>query len=141
MNVLFVCRGNVGRSQMAEVIFNLLSEGKNIAFSAGTKVNENEGQKLKEKVPAANVLRVLNELGVNAEDNVRTQLTLEILNKADVIISMAEPETIPDYLKDNIKVIYWDIIDPFEKSLEETRDIRDQINSLVKDLIDNIGLE
>ncbi len=34
MKVLFICRANVGRSQMAEAIFNKFSEG-NLAVSAG----------------------------------------------------------------------------------------------------------
>ena len=47
MNVLFVCNGNVSRSQVAETMFNHLSEHR--ATSAGTAVRhlETEGQTLR----------------------------------------------------------------------------------------------
>ncbi|MCL5101750.1 MAG: hypothetical protein M1544_00105 [Candidatus Marsarchaeota archaeon] len=35
MKVLFVCKANVGRSQMAEAIFNKLAKGMAVATSAG----------------------------------------------------------------------------------------------------------
>ena len=46
MKILFVCKGNVGRSQMATALFNKMSKIK--ASSAGTNVKEDEGQKIKE---------------------------------------------------------------------------------------------
>ena len=65
MKVLFVCRGNVGRSQMAAVLFTKYSGIK--AFSAGTKVFEGENQKIKElslaeiKSSALNITRLSKE--------------------------------------------------------------------------------
>ena len=35
MKVLFICKANVGRSQMAEAIFDSLAKGKAISKNAG----------------------------------------------------------------------------------------------------------
>lgn len=140
MKVLFVCRGNVGRSQMAEAIFNKLAPDNWTAISVGTKVfdkdgNSKEGEKLKDRVGAEQVLFVLKELGIRAENAERNQITEELVTAADKIVIMAEKETWPDYLIGNDKIIYWDIIDPKAKELEDTRVIREQIHGLVERLI------
>lgn len=135
MNILFVCSGNVGRSQIAEVIFNSLAQERNVATSAGTTVKENEGQKLRDMEAASNVLTVLKEIGVDATENTRNQLTPELIEDADVVVSMAEVETLPEYLANSPGIIYWKVADPFNQSLEFTQDTRDEIGNLVKELL------
>src|SRR3989338_10979201 len=49
MKILFICKSNVGRSQMAPAFFNKLSK-KHKAVGAGTHVRENENQSLHEFV-------------------------------------------------------------------------------------------
>ena len=110
MKILFVCRGNVGRSQMAVALFYKYSGIK--AFSAGTKVFEKEGQKLKEIPLAEPVIRFMREEGIDVAGNTRTQLTPEMIKDFDKIIVMAEPETIPEYLSKSDKAEFWDIEDP-----------------------------
>jgi protein-tyrosine-phosphatase len=137
--VLFICRGNVGRSQMAEVIFNKMMDGKNVSTSAGTKVFNKEGESrdgrlLKETLGAENVILSLAQIGIDASDNKRTQLTPEILEDCDKAIVMAEPETVPDYLKNSDKTIYWDVQDPKGMDLEDTSKIRNQIELSIKNL-------
>lgn len=143
MKVLFVCRGNVGRSQMGEEIFKQLTNGEHETSSAGTKVYDKEGvsqdgKKLGDLVAANEVVNSLKEIGVEAGDNVRTQLTPEMVEAADKIIVMAEPETIPDFLKNSDKVTYWEVGDPKGMDQEGTNKIRDQITELVKDFISKI---
>ena len=46
MKVLFVCNGNVGRSQAAEAYFNRLSK-KNTAISAGINTEKYGNRRLK----------------------------------------------------------------------------------------------
>jgi len=101
MKILFVCRGNVGRSTMAAALFTKYSGIK--AFSAGTKVLENENQKIKEIPLAEPVIRFMKKEGINVAENTRTQLTLEMIPEFDKIIVMAEPETIPEYLSKSDK--------------------------------------
>lgn len=138
MNVLFICRANVGRSQMAAALFNKYAEGKHLACSAGTKVDV-EGQKLKDRETAENVLKSLDEVGIDARENVRTQLTEPIAQTADYIVSMVERDTLPDYLQTNSNVRYWSVVDPFGQSLQFTRDRRDEIEQKVKELVNELG--
>jgi len=134
MKILFVCRGNVGRSQIAEEVFNSLTT-KHTSISAGTEVFENENQKIGSLESASNVLNVLREIGIEAKDNIRTQLTLQMLNEADLVVSMAEDESSPDYLLNSNNAQFWDITDPFKQSLGFTRDLRIKITKLVTKLL------
>ncbi|MEK7194586.1 MAG: low molecular weight phosphatase family protein [Patescibacteria group bacterium] len=144
MRVLFICRGNVGRSQVAEVIFNKLAKGKHLAVSAGTIVINPEGKSqdgvtLKDVPGAEKVLTALSEIGIDASENKRSQLSPEMLDTADKVIVMAEKDTIPDYLSKNSEFTYWELKDPKKESLEFMRDIRDQIQVLVKELINTLS--
>ena len=69
MNILFICKANAGRSQMANAFFNKLSK-KNKSISAGALVNEKEGESLPEFV-----LKCMEEEGYDLSNEVRKQLT------------------------------------------------------------------
>ena len=132
MKVLFVCRGNVGRSQMAEALFEKLSEMK--SFSVGTKVNF-EGQKIGEIELAKLVVDSMRKHGLDVSGNIVKQLKPEMISKFDKIIVMAEPETIPDYLRDNKKVEFWEIEDPKGKDENFHRKTILQIEKKILELI------
>ena len=51
MKVLFICKANVGRSQMAEAIFNNFTMGKASAISAGVDPGSYEGKMIEEVGP------------------------------------------------------------------------------------------
>ena len=137
MKVLFICGGNVARSQMAEAIFNNLSDGKNSAVSAGTKViregSNREGQKIKEK--DINIVNVMKEISIDVSNHVRNQITPRMFADADRVIVMVPSENIPEYVKSDSKTFFWDIPDPFNQSFEFMRQVRNQIQYLVKNLI------
>lgn len=139
MKVLFVCRANVGRSQMAEVIFNSLAGKAHQAVSAGTQVGDDEGQRIGDRPSVVHVLSVLNEIGIDASNNTRMQLTEDLIEEVDVVVSMAEADTLPDFLKNKPEIVYWNVIDPFDQSLDFTRDTRDQLIELVKDLLTRLS--
>lgn len=139
MKVLFVCEGNVGRSQMATAIFKHMTNGSHVVFSAGTKVirdgdRSREGTRLGDTVGAEHVLTVLQEIGINASGFTRTQVTQELVEASDIAVVMTGKEAVPEYLKSSPKVIFWEVPDPFQKSLEFTRDIRNLITELLKGL-------
>jgi len=133
MKVLFVCRANVGRSQMAMEFFNRFSK-KNHAFSAGTVVGDTEGKNLDEKV-----MNGMAELGYDLSKNTRKQLTLQMVEEADKIFVMAQKETIPDYLKNSKKTVYWNVPDGKGQPYYFVCKMRDQIKDLVEELVKEIG--
>jgi protein-tyrosine-phosphatase len=144
MKILFVCRGNVGRSQMAEAIFKLLNDRHDVV-SAGTKVVSKEGesrhgQVLKDLPAAENVLIPLKERGIEVAENTRTQLSPDMVEWADKIVVMAESDTVPEYLAQSSKMIYWDVKDPKGTPIEEHRTIMNQIEEHVKKFIEENSL-
>lgn len=145
MKILFVCKANVGRSQMAESIFkqkysNLdletSSAGTYVVSSAG--VNR-EGQKLKDQIGAENVLAVLMELGIDASENSRTQITEEVFNDSEIVVVITAPDTWPQYMIDSDKVKHWDIEDPAGMTIEDTRITRDEISNRIDSLMSEIS--
>lgn len=131
MKVLFVCKGNVGRSQMANAFFNKMS--KNHSTCAGTNVGEHEGEKLHESV-----INIMAEEGYDLSKNERKQLTPEMSEKADKIIVMTEKENLPEYVNMK-KVVLWNVQNPKDKPLDFHRKTRNQIKRLVEKLIKSVG--
>jgi protein-tyrosine-phosphatase len=132
MRILFICKSNVGRSQMAPAFFNKLSK-KHKAVGAGTHVGENENQSLYEFV-----IKCMSEVGYDLSENTRKQLTSTMAKEADKIVVMTEKENLPGYV-DMKKVVFWNIEDAKDKSLEFHRQIRDEIKRLVEKLVKEIG--
>jgi len=133
MKVLFICRGNVGRSQMAAALFTKYSGIK--AFSAGTKIFEEKNQKIKDIPLAEPVTKFMKKEGIDVAENARIQLTPKMVQEFDKIIVMAEPETIPEYLSNSNKMEFWDIKDPKGMDDEGYEKIISQIKSKLKQFI------
>jgi protein-tyrosine-phosphatase len=129
MHILFVCRANVGRSQAAATFYNQLVPGH--GASAGTIVDI-EGQKIGERPGAANMITVMREHGLDISDNIRTQVTEELLKHYDRVIVMAEPETIPGWLKAHKKTEIWAIKDAKGVNIPGTRKIAAELKSRVE---------
>ena len=135
MNVLFVCLGNIGRSQMAESMFNELARGRHISKSAGLDVGAGEGQLLKDSPYANAVLAVMGETGIDMSNKVRRQIDSDMVTDADKVIVMTAQTNAPNYVEAHPDVSFWDVEDPYQKSMEDTRELRDKIKGLVEDLI------
>ena len=120
---------------MAEALFKKISNHE--VASAGTKVHEHEGQKIKEHLLAKYVIDSLKEDGFDISENKRNQVTPDMIKSFDKIILMAEPENTPDFLKDNQKVVYWEIEDPKGKSLEEHKKLVKHIKGLIKKFVED----
>ena len=128
--ILFVCVHNSGRSQMAEAFFNKLAHGKAQALSAGT-------QPVSEVNPV--VVEAMKEVGIDISDNKPKALTLEMVEKAEKMITMgcgAEAQGVCP--ASFIETEDWALEDPKGKSLEQVRKIRDEIKDRVKGLIEQI---
>ncbi len=128
--VLFVCVHNSGRSQMAEAFFNQLAGGKAQALSAGT-------QPASEVNPV--VVEAMKEAGINISGNKPKMLTMDMVEKADRMITMgcgAEAEAVcPASFTETED---WALEDPKGKSLEQVRKIRDEIKGRVIKLLNEI---
>jgi len=140
MNILFVCKANVGRSQMASAFFNKLSK-KNKSTSAGTQVGEKEGQKIGDNEKTKLLIKVMNEEGIDLRNFKRNQLTPQMVDKADRVVVMAEKSECPEYLLKTNKVIFWKIEDVNGRydSYEYHIKTRDDIKKLVEKLVKEIG--
>jgi protein-tyrosine-phosphatase len=113
MNVLFICKSNAERSQMAEILFNYhpKKNKKHKAVSAGLKVEEENSIGR----PAGLVVtELLLSMGYNAISKAkRQQLTLDLAKRADKIIIILNKKELkkfqlPTYVKNSPKTIYWD---------------------------------
>lgn len=136
MKILFVCRGNVMRSQIAAAYLRKLRPDIDVQ-SAGTQVDA-PGQILRDRAEAQAAtelaLKIAEESDLLIGDLPRTQLTSEIAQEYDLIIYMTLPKETPSYLKKNKAAVYWDVPDPRELPAEGVRKTRDTIKDYVSQL-------
>ena len=137
MKVLFVCKGNWFRSQVAEAIYNKLTNSSN-AYSVGTYVgadDEPEGQILSDLPINEDFFVEMESHGLKIRSNKTKKLTTEMLNEYDVVVSMVEEPYVPSYLKDSGKVIWWDVANSNNTDKEVSKRTYNQIYKLVVSLI------
>lgn len=131
MKILFVCRANSGRSQMAEAMFNGMTK-KHHATSAGTYVTK------KGRLPE-HVINCLKDIGYDISTKRRTQLKRTIAENADKIIVMMEPHEVENfaqrYIKNSNKTEYWSIKDAKGTDYKFHCATRDKIKQKVRSLI------
>jgi arsenate reductase len=126
--VLFLCVHNAGRSQMAAGLMARHAEGRVVVLSAGTDPAEHLN-------PA--VVQVMAEVGVDITAQRPRALTDEDGTRADTIITMGCGDTCPVY--PGTRYLDWPLPDPAGKSVEEVRLIRDEIDGLVRGLVDDLA--
>jgi arsenate reductase len=125
--VLFVCTQNAGRSQMSQALFERVANGRHQSRSAGTR-------------PADHVhpfvVDAMREQGIDLSQRQPQTLTEELAEWADVVVTMGCGDECP-YIPGK-KYIDWDVTDPDGKPLGEVRAIRDDINTRVKLLANDL---
>ena len=124
--VLFVCVENAGRSQMAEAFANYYGKGKLIVSSAGNKPADNVNP---------TVVKALNEKGIDISMNKPKLLTYQMAQDADLIVTMGcnDQGICPGpFFKPTVD---WKLEDPKGKPIEKVREIRDEIERRVQNLI------
>jgi arsenate reductase (thioredoxin) len=123
-DALFVCLQNAGRSQMSEVLFERAAAGRHHGRSAGT-------------TPAAHVhpevVAAMRELGIDLADRVPRGLTEDDARWADVVVTMGCGDKCP-YIPGR-RYVDWDLPDPAGRPIEEVREIRDEIERRVTELV------
>lgn len=127
--VLFVCVRNAGRSQLAAAITQHLAGPGVHVRSAGSR-------------PAGEVdptvVRVLGERGIEFSEAFPKPLTDRVVRAADVIVTMGCGDACPVY--PGKRYLDWDVTDPEGRSVEEVREIRDDIQGRVATLLRELGL-
>ena len=137
--VLFVCNANAARSQMAQGFYNHYSGSQN-ADSAGLNPEKKWGEaptlsdfETMSRKPARSS-ETMQEVGIDITGHKRQLLTADKLGDYDLIVNLAEKSQTPDWLRgDNI--IWWDVADPRNESVEKNRIARDEIEQRVKQLL------
>lgn len=127
-SVLFVCVENACRSQMAEG-FARQYAGKDIQVSSG-------GSKPSDKVNEKAV-KVMDEKGIDISSHRPEEIKPEEVKKPDLVVTMGcGSDACPAPV--NGKNIEWKIEDPSGKPIEKFRDVRDEIEEKVRDLLESL---
>ncbi len=130
--VLFVCEGNIGRSQMAEGFYKHL-KGTDSAASAGIT---DVGAKYN-FAPREDIILAMKEKGVDISGQKVKQMTDEMLDNAQEVVVLCDPKLFPPTNKSS--VIFREVPDPFETSMDGVREIRDKIEKIVLELVSENG--
>lgn len=138
MKILFTCRGNNCRSQIAEAIYNRLTNSSN-ATSAGTQVEingETIGEARKRRDHKSFTVDVMRDSGFNVEDKPMVQLTKDMLAKGnyDLVVNMAAKRYTPAWLANTPNYVYWKVTDPRGRSYELTKRAKDEVERRVWEL-------
>ena len=124
--ILFVCVENAGRSQMAEAFANHYGKGKIAAQSAGIKLAPNVNHI---------AVTVMKEKDIDISSSKPKLLTVEMVNNSDLIVTMGcgVSNICPGpFFKDTID---WALEDPKGQAIEKVRQLRNEIERKVKQLI------
>lgn len=128
--VLFLCVHNAGRSQMALGWFNHLAGGRARALSGGSEPADRIN-------PVA--VEAMAEVGINIAKEFPKPWTEEAVRSADVVVTMGCGDTCPFF--PGIRYEDWALDDPHGQGIEAVRPIRDEIESRVRKLLDQLELD
>ncbi|CAN5245051.1 arsenate reductase ArsC [soil metagenome] len=127
--ILFVCEQNAGRSQMAAGLTAQLSEGRVHVRSAGST----PGPELNPAVALAML-----EVGVDIAHEFPKPLTDDVVQAADVVVTMGCGDACPVY--PGKLYLDWELDDPAEQPIEEVRRIRDEISGRVREMLISVDV-
>jgi len=129
-SVLFVCVHNAGRSQMAAGWLRHLSRGKIEVYSGGS---------LPGKDLNAAAVEAMREVGVDIANEFPKPFAVEIVQSADVVITMGCGDTCPIFPGKRYED--WALDDPAGLGVEAVRPIRDEIKRRVESLIQDLAVD
>jgi arsenate reductase len=119
-NVLFVCIGNAGRSQMAQAFYE---RAGGTARSAGSRAETHLHPE---------VVEAMREVGIDLDGRVPHQLSTEDVEWADLVVTMGCGDACP--VLPGKRYLDWNLQDPAGMPIEVVRQIRDRIAGLVEEL-------
>jgi arsenate reductase len=128
--VMFVCKKNSCRSQMAEGFARTLGEGKVAVTSSGLEASEVN--------PTA--VKVMSEVGIDISDQVSQPLSdfkaedyKAVISLCGCGVNLPEPWVLREVFQD------WQLDDPAGEPIETFRRVRDEIKERVVQLIDALS--
>jgi protein-tyrosine-phosphatase len=128
--VLFLCVHNAGKSQMALGFFHRYAGHRAFGWSGGSEPGD-----------ALNKYSVeaMAEIGIDITHEFPKPWTEEVLQAADVIVTMGCGDACPIY--PGKRYMDWDLQAPPGNSLENVRPARDQIDRRVQALLGELGID
>jgi protein-tyrosine-phosphatase len=127
--VLFLCTHNAGRSQMALGFFTHLAGEHAVAWSGGSEPGT-------EVNPAA--LEAMAEVGIDISEEFPKPWTDEIVQAADVVITMGCGDACPIF--PGRRYEEWVVPDPAGQDIAAVRPIRDDIEERVRRLLADLHI-
>ena len=132
--IIFICKGNSCRSQIAEGLMKHFANKKFEVYSAGshpTRVH-----------PAA--IKVMSEIGINISSHTSDPISLFLNESIDIVVTVCDnaKKECP-FFPGNVERIHWNIKDPFKnwnlnsKNLDDFRKTRDALSKRIKYLLKN----
>jgi arsenate reductase len=127
--ILYLCNHNAGRSQMAAAFTAHFGQDRVSVMSAGS-------------IPASEVntvaVEAMEELGIDISGEFPKPVTDEVVEAADVVVTMGCGEACPVY--PGKRYLDWEVDDPVGQPLEVVRAIRDDIRRQVENLLTELGV-
>lgn len=125
--VVFVCRRNEGRSQLAAALLDHHARGRVDVRATGTEPTGRLN-------PVA--VESLAELGVTLSEPYPEPPSDTLIRMADVVVNMGAAADRPDIR--GARYVDWNLPDPAGKPIEEVRKLRDELDRRIRSLLTDL---
>lgn len=129
-SVLFLCVHNAGRSQMAAGFMRALAGDRIDVFSGGSEPTDEVNRA---------AVAAMSEIGIDIGKEIPQPWADEIVRASDVVVTMGCGDACPIF--PGKRYVDWGVDDPSGLTVEEVRPIRDDIESRVRALMGELGVD
>lgn len=136
--ILFICSGNMGRSPIAEALFNKIANDDFIASSAGT--NTKNG-----RLAGPDTIKIMREYGIDLSKHKTRQLDENMLKESDYVICMGKNHlefllnNFPKYKDKYSTLREIDIADPYKAKYEVYKIVANDIEKGIEGFLSKIA--